>query len=162
MDLHVLLLALPNILTSPQCSSLFIGSKLNSGFNIRSSPLHNLLHITEPKYLHMFINIKPPSRTRFLISSVSFPSNCFQQAQVCQSIIPQLLSPLMELSTNKSKILCSWHTSLHHSHQLYSFLPLQGTLSFFRALKPTSSLFPTFYNFSALPLLPRPFQTGQF
>ena len=40
MDVHVLLLALPNILTSPQCSSPFIGSKLNNGFNIRSSPLH--------------------------------------------------------------------------------------------------------------------------
>ena len=40
MDLHALLLALPNILTSPQCSSTFIGSKLNSGFNIRSSSLH--------------------------------------------------------------------------------------------------------------------------
>ena len=25
---------------------------------------HNLLHITQPKYLHMLINIKPPSRTR--------------------------------------------------------------------------------------------------
>ena len=25
---------------------------------------HNLLHITEPKYLHRLINIKPPSRTR--------------------------------------------------------------------------------------------------
>ena len=37
MDLHELLLAPPNILTSPQCSSSFIGSKLNNGFNIRSS-----------------------------------------------------------------------------------------------------------------------------
>ena len=25
---------------------------------------HNLIHITEPKYLHRLINIKPPSRTR--------------------------------------------------------------------------------------------------
>ena len=25
---------------------------------------HNLLHITEPKYINRFINIKPPSRTR--------------------------------------------------------------------------------------------------
>ena len=40
MDLHVPLPVLPNILTSPQCSSSFIGSKLNNGFNIRSSPLH--------------------------------------------------------------------------------------------------------------------------
>ena len=66
----------------------------------------------------------------FLRSSVSFPSTCLHQAQVCRSIIPQLLSPLMELSTNKSKILRSGHTPLYHSHQLYSFPPLQSTLSF--------------------------------
>ena len=40
MDLHVLLLAIPNIFTSPQCSSPFIGSKLNNGIIIRSSQLH--------------------------------------------------------------------------------------------------------------------------
>ena len=66
MDLHMLLSAFPNILTSPQCSSSSIGSKLNNGFNIRSSIsiTHSLLHITEPKYLHRLINITPPSRTR--------------------------------------------------------------------------------------------------
>ena len=41
-----------------------LDSKLNNGFNIRSSPLQNLLHIAEPKYLHRLINIKPPSTTR--------------------------------------------------------------------------------------------------
>ena len=42
---------------------------------------------------------------------MSFPSTCFHQAQVCRLIIPQLLSLLMELSTNKSKILCSYHST---------------------------------------------------
>ena len=88
---------------------------------------------------------------------MSFHSTCLNQAQVCRSIIPQLLSPLMELYTDKSKILRSSHTPFHHSHQLYSFPPLQSTLSlvisFFRALKLTSSFFPTFHNFSALQLL---------
>ena len=46
-------------------------------------------------------------QTSFLRSSVSFLSTCFHQAQVCRSIISQLLSPLMELSTNKTKIVCS-------------------------------------------------------
>ena len=65
MDLHVLLPTLPSIFTSPQYSSAFIGLNSNNGFNIRSSLLHTtLLHITEPKYLHRLINIKPPSRTR--------------------------------------------------------------------------------------------------
>ena len=95
------------------------------------------------------------------------PSTCFHQAQVCRSIIPQL--PLMELSTNKSKILCSGHTPLHHSHQLYSFPPLQSTLflvfSFCRALRPTSLLFPTsitslLSRFSLL--LPRPASFNQY
>ena len=105
---------------------------------------HNLLHITEPKYLHKLINIKPPSRTRSS-DHLSFPSTSFHQAQVCRSIIPQLLSPLMELSTNKSKI--------HHSTTFTSSTPshccraLFFVISFFRALIPTSSLFPTLHNF---------------
>ena len=86
----------------------------------------------------------------FLRSSVSFPSTCFLQAQVCRSFIPQLVSPLMEFSTNKSKILRSRHIPLHYSHQLYSFPPLQSTLflaiSFFPFLKPISLLFPTLHN----------------
>ena len=65
MDLHALLLVLPNILTSPQCSSPFIGSKLNRGNQYKIiSITQKRLHITEPKYLHRFININPPSRTR--------------------------------------------------------------------------------------------------
>ena len=39
---------------------------------------HNLLHITEPKYLHRLINIKPPSRTRSS-DHLSFPSTCLYQ-----------------------------------------------------------------------------------
>ena len=62
MDLHALLLALPNILASPHCSSPFIGSK-RIQYKIISIT-HNLLHITKPKYLYRLINIKPPSRTR--------------------------------------------------------------------------------------------------
>ena len=65
MDLHVLLLALPNILTSPKCSSTFIGSKFEQQIQYKIiSITHNLLLITEPKYLHRLINIKPLSRTR--------------------------------------------------------------------------------------------------
>ena len=105
-------------------------------------------------------------QTPFLRSSVSFPSTCFHQAQVCRSIIPQLPSPLIELSTDESKILRFGHTPLNYSRQLYSFPPLQSTLflaiSFFRALKPNSLLFPTLHNFPALPFLPAPFPTGQF
>ena len=67
---------------------------------------HNLLQITEPKYLHGLINIKPPSRI-YSSDHLSFPSTCFHQVQVCLSIIPQLLSPLIQLSTIKSKILYS-------------------------------------------------------
>ena len=36
-------------------------------------------YITEPKYLHRLINIKPPSRTRSS-DHLSFPSTCFHQA----------------------------------------------------------------------------------
>ena len=129
MDLHVLLLALPNILTFHQCSSPFIGSKLNNGFNIRSSPLHTTSFIWTkvPSRAHKY---QTSQQNSFLRSSVSFPSTYFHQGQDCRSIILQLLFPLMELSTNKSRILCSWHTPLHHSHQLYSFPSLQSTLSF--------------------------------
>ena len=67
----------------------------------------------------------------FLRSAVIiFPFHLFPPAsslQIDHSAIP---SPLMELSTNKSKIRCSWHTPLHHSHQHYSFPLLQSTLSF--------------------------------
>ena len=82
---------------------------------------HNLLHITEPMYLHRLINIKPPSRT---CSSYHLSS--------------ALLLPIL---TEHSLLL---------------------VISFFRALNPTSSLFPTLHNFSALPCLPAPFPTGQF
>ena len=117
---------LPNILTSPQCSSHSIGWKLNNGFNIRSSPLLQLPSYNRtrvPPQAHKYQNSQ---QNPFLRSSVSFPSTCFHQAQVCRSIIPQLLTPLMELSTNKSKILRSRHTPLHHSHQLYSFHPCRA------------------------------------
>ena len=67
MDLHVLLLALPNILTShisPVLKSLnWLKVEQRIQYKIISIT-HNLLHITEPKYLHRLMNIKPPSRTR--------------------------------------------------------------------------------------------------
>ena len=78
--------------------------------------IEDYLHYTQPP---PYNRTKVPSQAHkyqtsqqnpFLISSVSFPSTCFHQAQVLGSIIPQLLSPLIELSTNKSKILCSGHT----------------------------------------------------
>ena len=129
MDLHVLVVALPNIITSPVLKSLH-WLKVEQRIKYKIIFItHNLLHITEPKYLHWLMNIKPPSRTSSSDHRV-FPRTCFHQAQVCWSIISQLLSPLMELSTNKSKIICPWYTSLHHSHQLYSFLSLQSNLSF--------------------------------
>ena len=130
MDLHVPLPVLPNILTSPQCSNLYIGSKLNNGFNIRSSLLHTTYSIYRTKVPPQAHKYQTSQQNPFLRSSVSFPSICFHQAQVCRSIIPQLLSPLMKLSTNKSKILRSRHTPLYYSLQLYSFPPLQSTLSF--------------------------------
>ena len=79
---------------------------------------------------------------------MSFPSTCFHQAQVCRSIIPQLLSPLMELSTNKFKILRSGHTPLLQSPAL--LLPTLAehslflAISFFRASnQPLYSFLPS-------------------
>ena len=90
---------------------------------------HNLLHITEPKYLQRLINIKSLSRTR---SSdhlcLSLPPVSTRLKFADGSFLNS--SPRLWNSTNKSKILCSGHTPLHHSHQLYSFPPLQSTLSF--------------------------------
>ena len=128
MNLHALLLALPTILTSPQCSSPFIDSKLNSGFNIRSSRLHNLLHITEPKYLHRLINIKPPSRIRssdYLCLSLPPVSTRLKYAdRSYRNSSPRLWNSL------PINLRSFAPDTLHHSHQLYSFPPLQSTLSF--------------------------------
>ena len=126
---------------------------------------HNLLHIAEPKYLHRLINIKPSSRTRSS-DHLCLSLHLFHQAQVCRSIILHLLSLLMDLSTNKSKILCSWHTTPPQSSALLIPTLAEHSLflviSFFRALKSTYSLFPTFHNFAALPFLPAPFPTSHF
>ena len=65
MDLHALLLALPNILTSPPVLKSLHWLKVEQRIQYKViSITHNLLHITESKYLHRLINIKPPSRTR--------------------------------------------------------------------------------------------------
>ena len=90
------------------------------------SLLHSLLHIIEPNLTHgstdLYYTLSPsynrtkvlrrliniiPRQNSFLWSSVHFHSTCFHLAQVCWSFILQLISPLMELSTYKSKILHS-------------------------------------------------------
>ena len=65
MDLHVPLPVLPNILTSfPVLKSLhWLKVEQRIQYKIISIT-HNLLNITEPKYLHRLITIKPLSRTR--------------------------------------------------------------------------------------------------
>ena len=56
---------------TPKHSHIFPALKYLHWFKVEQriqykiiSIIHNLLHITEPKYLHRLINIKPPSRTR--------------------------------------------------------------------------------------------------
>ena len=97
---------------------------------------------------------------------MSFPSTCLHQAQVCRSIIPQLLSPLMEsLPTN----LRSFAPDTHHSTTGISSTPSHPckalSLSrnqFLSCLKSTSSLFPTFHNFSSLPSFLAPSRPASF
>ena len=62
----MLLPTLSNIFTSPQYSSPFIDwLKVEQRIQYKIIYItHNLLHITESKYLHRLINVKPPSRTR--------------------------------------------------------------------------------------------------
>ena len=64
MDLHALLLVLPNIHIFPVLKSLhWLKVEQRIQYKIISIT-HNLLHIIEPKYLHRLINIKPSRRTR--------------------------------------------------------------------------------------------------
>ena len=161
MDLHVLLLALPNILTSSQYSSPFIGSKLNNEFNIRSSPLHTTSKLTEPKYLHRLINIKPSSRTHSsdhlclslppVSTKLKFADRSFHNSSPrlwnSQPINLKSFAPDTHTTPSQSSALLP-PTLAEHSLFL--------VISLFRALKPTSSLFPTLHNFSALPFLLAP------
>ena len=122
---------------------------------------HNLLHITEPKYLHRLINIKPPGRTR-------------SSDHLCLSLPP--VSSRLKLAYRSFRNyslpinLRSFALDIHHSTTVTSSNPshpcralsLYLAIRFFRALKPTSLLFPTLHNFPALPFLPAPFPTSQF
>ena len=165
MDLHALLLALPNILTSSQCSNPFIGSKIEQRFQYKILPITpNLLLITEPKYLHRLTNIKPPSRTRssdhLCLSLPSVSTGLTLADGSFRNSSPRLWN---SLQIN----LRSFAPDTHHSTTVISSThshprrALFLVISYFRALKPTSSLFPTLYNFSDLPCLPAPFPTGQ-
>ena len=113
---------------------------------------HNLFYITEPKYLHRLINIKPPSRTRF-------------SDHLCLSLPP--VSTRLKFADrsfrNSSPRL--WNSSPQPSALLLPSLAEHSlflAMSFFSALKLTSSLFPILHKFPALPFLPAPFPIGQF
>ena len=81
---------------------------------------HNLLHITEPKYFHRFINIKPPSRTRssdhvclslpFVCTRLKFADRSFRNSS------PRLWN---SLSIN----LISFASDTHHSTTVISSTP---------------------------------------
>ena len=130
---------------------------------------HNLLHITEPKYIHRLINIKPPSRTRssdhLCLSLPSVSTRLKFADRSFRNYSPRLWN---SLPTN----LRSFAPDTHHSTTVISStsshpckslsLSLSPVICFFRALKLTSSLFPTLHNVSALPSFPAPFPTGQF
>ena len=132
-----------------------------------SSITHNLFHIFESKYLHRLINIKPPSRTRFsdhLCLSLSPVSTRLEFAD------RSFLNSSPRLWNSLPINLRSFAPDTHHFTTVTSSTPshpcralsLFLVISLFRSLKPTSSLFPTLHNFSALPCLPTPFPTGQF
>ena len=130
MDLHVLLLALPNILTSPQCSSPIIGSKLNNEFNIRSSSLHTTSFIYKqtkvPSQAHKY---QTSLQNSFLRSSVFFPPVSTRLKFADRSFRNSSPRLWNSLPINLRSFAADTHL-LHHSHQLYSFPPLQSTLSF--------------------------------
>ena len=117
---------------------------------------HNLLHITEPKYLHRFINIKPPNRTRSsdhlclslppVSTRLKFADRSFRNSSLrLWNSLPINLRSFYP-DTHHSTIVIS-STLSHTCRALSLFL----VISFFRALKATSSLFPTLHNVSALP-----------
>ena len=136
------------------------------GFNIRSSILHNLLHITELTYLHRLINIKPPSRTHssdHLCLSLSPVSTRLKFADRSFRNSSSLLWNSLTIN------LRSFAPDTHHSTTVTSSTPSHPcralSLSrnqFLWCLKTTSLLFLTLHNFSALPSFPAPFSTGQF
>ena len=105
MDLHALLLALPNILTSPQCSSPFIGSKLNSRFNRRSSPLHTTSSSRTRSSDHLCLSL-PHVSTRLKCADRSFRNS----------------SPAYGTLYQKLK---SFTADTHHSTTVISFTPSQ-------------------------------------
>ena len=123
------------------------------------SPLsitHNLLHITEQKYLHSLITIKPPSETCYsdhmclslppVSTRLKFADRSFRNSS------PRLWNSL-------PKNLRSFAPDTHHFTTDISSTPsypcnavsLSLAISFFHALKPTSSHFRALHNLSALP-----------
>ena len=81
---------------------------------------HKLLHITEPKYLHRLINIKPPSRTR------SSDHLCLSLPPVfirfkCANRSPRISSPRVWNSLPIN--LRSFAPDTHHSTTVISSIP---------------------------------------
>ena len=117
----------------------------------------NLLHITEPKahkyqtsqqnwYSDYLCLSLPPVSTRLKFADRSFRNSS-----------PRLWN---SLPIN----LKSFASDTHHYTTVINSTPSHPckAFSFFRALKPTSSLFPTILNLPALPSFPAPFPTGSF
>ena len=125
---------------------------------------HNLLHITELKYLHRLINIKPPRRTRSLDHLCLFLPPVFTRLKFTDHSATTL--PRLWISTNKYKILCSCHTPLSttviSSTPFHPCRALSLSCNQFLSCLKTHLFTPTLYNFSALPCLPAPFPTSQF
>ena len=122
---------------------------------------HNLLHITESKYLHRLINIKPPSRTCFsdhlclslppVSTRLKFADRSFRNSS------PRLWNSL-PINTRSFAPDTLHSTTVISSTPFHPFkalcLRLSSAISFFHALKPIYSLFPTLHNFSAFPSFP--------
>ena len=113
---------------------------------------HNLLHITEPNYLHRLINIKPPSRTRSsdhlclslppVSTRLKFADRSFCNFSPClwNSLPINLRSFAPDTRTTPPQSSALRRPTLAE-HSLFL------VISFFHALKSTSSLFPTLHNF---------------
>ena len=97
---------------------------------------------------------------------------CVQPGTLSQWKLDHFLIGFQLFEEIPPDIHCFWYVELlTHTTPPQSSALLLPTLaehslflviSFFRALKPTFSLFPSLHNFSALPFLPAPFPTSQF
>ena len=81
-----------HVLTLPRCHQILMLFCDLASFDVVSIT-HNLLQITEPKYLHRLINIKPPSRSSFsdhlclshppVSTSLKFADRSFRNSSPC-------------------------------------------------------------------------------